>query len=69
MAPSKQDLWHFIADETGVTLIEYAAAASLIAIVCIATLASLGVNLKALYTQVCTDVTSAISSSGAPGAC
>lgn len=65
MALSKQDLWHFITDETGVTLIEYAAAASLIAIVCVATLVALGGSVSQLYTRMCQEVATAVS--GAPG--
>ena len=65
MVPSKQDLWHFITDENGVTLIEYAAAASLIAIVCVATLVALGGSVSLFYTRLCQEVSTAVS--GAPG--
>lgn len=65
MDHSQQELRHFTTDETGVTLIEYAAAASLIAIVCIASLAAFGTELLTLYTKVCNEVTDAIANAPA----
>jgi pilus assembly protein Flp/PilA len=44
----------FIADESGATAIEYGLIASLIAVVVITALTSIGTNLKADFTSVAT---------------
>jgi pilus assembly protein Flp/PilA len=54
----------FLLDEQAVTSIEYALLAALIAMVCVAAVKTTGTNLSALYTDVCSKVTEAIS--GAP---
>lgn len=51
-------------DESGVTTLEYALVAALIAVICIAVVGAVGMNVAALYTLVCNEVTTAIS--GAP---
>lgn len=57
----KHALWRLAADETAVTSIEYALVASLIAVVCTATVAAVGDSLGLLYLRVCNEVTTAIS--------
>ena len=54
-------------EERGVTTIEYAMVASLIAIVCVAAVATTGTNLDALWTVVCTAVEAVTP--GAAGPC
>ena len=53
-----------IADERAVTMIEYALVGALIAVVCVALVTAVGMNVSALYTLVCNEITTAIS--GAP---
>lgn len=65
MDHSKQELRHFTADETGVTLVEYALVAGLIAVFCVASLAVFGTELLTLYTKVCNEVTNAIANAPA----
>lgn len=65
MDHSQQEPKHFTADETGVTLIEYALVAGLIAVFCVASLAVFGTELLSLYTRVCNDVTNAIANAPA----
>lgn len=52
------------ADESGVTTLEYALTAALIAVICVVIVGAVGMNVSALYTLVCNEVTTAIS--GAP---
>jgi len=59
-----QTLHDMAGDEAGVTTLEYALVAALIAIVCIAVVGAVGLNVAALYAIVCNEVTTAIS--GAP---
>ncbi|MGE5466523.1 MAG: Flp family type IVb pilin [Ignavibacteria bacterium] len=58
------NLWNqmkrFLADETGVTMIEYGLLAALIAVTCILAISNLGTNLSATYTTVCRAVVTAI---------
>jgi pilus assembly protein Flp/PilA len=44
----------FVNDEEGVTAIEYALIASLIAVVIIVAVTGTGTNVKAVFTKVCT---------------
>jgi pilus assembly protein Flp/PilA len=60
----KYALGRLAEDESGVTSIEYALIGSLIATVCVVTLVSVGGNLNSLYTNVCKQVSTAVS--GAP---
>lgn len=60
----KRRLSHLAADEAGVTSLEYALGGALIAVVCIVAIGAVGINVTALYTAVCNEVTTAIS--GAP---
>ena len=48
---------NFILDEDGVTAIEYAIIAALIAVVIIVAVASIGTNLKSKYSSVGTSLT------------
>ena len=59
------ELHQFAADEDGVTLVEYALVAGLIAVFCVASVAAFGTELLGLYTRVCQEVTGAIA--GMPG--
>lgn len=51
-------------NDNGVTMLEYALVAALIAVVCVVLVGAVGGNVTALYTQVCNEITTAIS--GAP---
>jgi pilus assembly protein Flp/PilA len=51
-------------EKTGVTSMEYALMASLVAVVAIAAVIALGTNVDALYTKVCNQLSAVIS--GAP---
>ncbi len=64
MTEAMSELLRIARDEDGVTTIEYALMAALIAITCFLAVSAFGVNLRLLYTKVCNEVTSAIS--GAP---
>ena len=64
MKKSRRVLRHLVADETAVTLIEYALVGALIAAVCAAAVATVGDNVGLLYLRVCNEVSTAIS--GAP---
>jgi Flp pilus assembly pilin Flp len=54
----------WFSDESGVSMIEYGLLGGLIAVVCAATVVALGLNVEALYLQVCQSVAAA---AGAPG--
>lgn len=56
-------LLKFLADESGVTSIEYALIGSLIAVAIVTTVTTLGVNLKDLYEMVAGKVQDATSGS------
>lgn len=51
-----ETLWQ---DEAGITSIEYAFMATLIAVTCVVMVTATGVNLNNLYTRVCSDVAQA----------
>lgn len=51
----------FARDDSAVSSIEYALVASLIAVVCVAVVATVGTNLNALYQDVCNQVSTAIN--------
>ncbi|HZM35965.1 MAG TPA: Flp family type IVb pilin [Burkholderiales bacterium] len=51
-------------DESGVTSIEYALLACLIAVVCVVIVTATGLNTLALYTWICSEVQGVI---GGPG--
>lgn len=57
----------WLADDAGVTMIEYGLLAALVAVVCILAVTNLGTNLNATYSNVCQAVITAIT--GAPGNC
>lgn len=60
----------FIADEEGVTMVEYGLIAALIAIVAIAALTGTGVNVKEAFRLVCTKLSPVITANGgSAGAC
>lgn len=48
-----------ICDDTGVTLIEYALVAFLIAVTCVLIITAVGTNLSNLYTGICNAVAAA----------
>jgi pilus assembly protein Flp/PilA len=50
----------FIADEEGVTMVEYGLIAALISIVVLIALTGVGVNVKAAFTRVCTALGTAL---------
>ncbi|MGH8730046.1 MAG: Flp family type IVb pilin [Burkholderiales bacterium] len=51
-------------DESGIAAIEYALIGALIAVVCVATITNVGLNVINLYNAVCNAVSTAVS--GAP---
>ncbi|HEX8989577.1 MAG TPA: Flp family type IVb pilin [Rhodocyclaceae bacterium] len=55
---------HFLADDSGVTMIEYGLLAALIAVVCILAIGTVGVNLNATYQAVCQAVSTALGGAG-----
>ncbi|MEN6465972.1 MAG: Flp family type IVb pilin [Syntrophaceae bacterium] len=55
----KEMLTRFIKDEEGVTMIEYALIAALIAVACIVTLTSLGTSLQNLWKDIAGHLTPA----------
>ncbi len=55
---------NWVSDERGVTMIEYGLLAALIAIVSIATITGLGINLNALYQTVCGALATAVGAAG-----
>ncbi len=59
-----QGIKRFAVEDEGVTMIEYGLLAALIAIVSIATITGLGINLHAVFTSVCTSLKTAASGSG-----
>lgn len=58
---------NFLADESGVTMVEYGLIAGLISIVCIIALTGVGGNLNELYKVICTKVSDAVTSGGGTG--
>lgn len=50
-----------LADESGVTAIEYGLLAGLIAVVIVGTVAALGSDVGTMYTNICTQVVGAIN--------
>jgi Flp pilus assembly pilin Flp len=52
-------LSEFLKEERGVSSVEYALLASLIAVVCVAIVAAVGLNTLNLYTVVCNGVAAA----------
>ena len=58
----------FIADEEGVTMVEYGMIAALISIVALIALTGVGNNVKAAFTRVCTALATAISAGGGTAA-
>ncbi|MEN6438995.1 MAG: Flp family type IVb pilin [Syntrophobacter sp.] len=60
----KEMLTKFIKDEEGVTMIEYALIAALIAVVCITALTSLGTSIEALWGKIEAGVNATGSGSG-----
>jgi pilus assembly protein Flp/PilA len=52
---------HFARDDSAVSSIEYALVASLIAVVCVAIVATVGTNLSALYQDICNQVSTAVN--------
>ncbi|MEO6912926.1 MAG: Flp family type IVb pilin [Candidatus Baltobacteraceae bacterium] len=52
----KTTLMNLVRDDSGATLVEYGLIVSLIAVVCIAVLATVGKNLVTLFTGVGNDV-------------
>lgn len=59
-----QGIARFIRDEEGVTMVEYGLLAALIAVVCIIAVTGVGVNLKAVYSYICTKLGAAPASGG-----
>lgn len=57
----KPRLQQLATDEAGVTTLEYALVAALIAVICVLIVGAVGGNVTALYTLVCNEVTAAIS--------
>lgn len=53
--------WDFVTDESGATAIEYAMLGSLIAMVILGTIVSLGVSVNGFYTQAGAAVAAAAS--------
>jgi pilus assembly protein Flp/PilA len=60
----KDFLIQFLKEEDGVTAIEYGLIAGLVAVVIIVALTAIGGNLKALFTTVCTQLVTAVTTSG-----
>ena len=52
-------LWHFVADESGVTAIEYGLVASLVSIVIIGAASLIGTTLAAIFTTISTQLAAA----------
>ncbi|MGE5466524.1 MAG: Flp family type IVb pilin [Ignavibacteria bacterium] len=59
-----QGINRFIADDNGVTMIEYGLLAALIAVVSILAITSLGTNLHAVFTSVCNQLKNTLTSGG-----
>lgn len=59
----------FIADEEGVTMVEYGMIAALIAIVALIALTGTGNAVKAAFTKVCTALTGALPGAAGLTAC
>lgn len=59
------DVKQFIADEEGVTMVEYGLIAALISIVVLVALTGVGVNVKAAFTAVCNAMNTALGTSTA----
>jgi pilus assembly protein Flp/PilA len=49
-----RNLLGFETQEEGATMVEYGLMVALIAVVCLATVTTLGVNLKGIFTQIST---------------
>ena len=57
---------HFVRDEEGVTMIEYALLAALIAVALIATIATLSTDIKAVFTHISTCLEGAVAGTSPP---
>lgn len=62
---SDADLKAFLLKDEGVTSIEYALVASLIAVVCAVSVSLVGTNARDLFTTICNAVAAAVSGSPA----
>jgi len=52
----RQSVGHFLADEEGVTAIEYGLIAALIAVAIVAAVTLLGTNIAARFTAICASI-------------
>lgn len=56
----------FIADEEGVTMVEYGLIAALISIVVLIALTGVGLNVRLAFTRVCTALATALGTGSSP---
>jgi pilus assembly protein Flp/PilA len=57
----------FLRDEEGVTMVEYGLIAALIAIVCIVFITNVGMNLNAVFGEICNRLNDALGTAGVNG--